>query len=486
MAGHPTRRQLLTLASMGAASMVAACSGAAPGSGGALASQATAYPRSTPPGGSGEGAGSGAGARPRVLVIGAGAAGIAAARQLAEAGVPVEILEARDRIGGRVHTTASWPDLPVDIGASWIHGHQGNPVTEWAAGAGARTVSTSYDSGAVYVASALRAAGVRAHDADRWEAYAARALRAAATRESDRSIDDAIRALPEFARLSASERADLAFYLSGRFESEWGADVAAISAWTVEDGEEFEGEDRLFPGGFSAVLAHAARGIPITFGAPVRRLRVDGPSVRVTTETGERTAEAVVVTVSLGVLQSGTMTIEPGWSASGARALDRLAMGVLSKTFVRFDSAFWPADIDWHEYLGPRAGHWAEWVSFAKVGVPVILGFNSGSGGRRVEAASPEVVASEVHEVLRDMFGSGVPAPRGVLTSAWSTDEWARGSYSVNAVGSTPADRTALGQPIGGRVFISGEATEPDFHSTVHGAVLSGRRAAAEVLETLR
>ena len=332
----------------------------------------------------------------------------------------------------------------------------------------------------------MRAAGLQAHDADRWERYAARALRAAGQRDSDRSIEDAIRALPEFARLSATERADLAFYLTGRFESEWGADVAAISAWTVDDGEEFPGEDRLFPGGFSAVLAHAAQGLPITLSTPVRQIRVDGPKVRVTTQTGERTAEAVVLTVPLGVLQAGTIRIEPGWSASGARALEKLAMGVLSKTFVRFDSAFWPADVDWHEYLGPKAGHWAEWVSFAKAGVPVLLGFNAGSGGRRVEAASPAEVSSEAHEALRDMFGSGVPAPRAVLTSTWSTDEWSRGSYSVNAVGSTQADRAALARPIAGRIFIAGEATEPDYHSTVHGAVLSGQRAAKQVLDILR
>ena len=423
---------------------------------------------------------------PRVLIVGAGAAGIAAARDLRAAGVSVEILEARDRIGGRVHTTSTWPDLPVDIGASWIHGHQGNPVTEWATAAGARTLATSYDSGEVYVASTLRAAGLQAHSADRWERYAARALRAAGQKDSDRSIEDAIRALPEFAGFSTTERADLAFYLTGRFGTEWGADIGALSAWTVDDGKEFAGEDRLFPGGFSAVLAHAARGLSVTLSTPVRQIRVDGSVVRIATDAGERTAEAVVLTVPLGVLQAGSMQIEPGWSASAARALDRLAMGVLSKTFVRFDSAFWPTDIDWHEYLGPKAGHWAEWVSFAKAGVPVILGFNAGSGGRRVEAASPAVVANEAHEVLRDMFGNGVPVPRAVLTSTWSTDEWSRGSYSVNAVGSTPADRTALGRPVGDRIFVAGEATEPDYHSTVHGAVLSGQRAAKQVLDILR
>lgn len=491
MSTTPSRRHILAWAGLSAASMIAAgCTGtstSASPSGGAGPSASGASPDATSGASSSPGSTTAeTGVPPRVLVIGAGAAGLAAARQLADAGVTVEVLDARDRIGGRVHTTAAWPDLPVDLGASWIHGHVGNPVTALAAAAGARTLATSYDSGEVYIAPTLRAAGLRVTDSDRWEGLCARALRAAGNRESDISIDGAVKAMPEFASLTSVERADLAFYLTGTYESEWGADLAQISAWTVDEGEEFTGADWLLPDGFSAVLTHLARGLKVSLRMPVRAVHVEGPQVRVVTDAGERTAEAVVLTVPLGVLQAGSIRIEPGWSAAAARALDRLQMGVLSKTFVRFDSAFWPADIDWHEYLGPRAGHWAEWVSFAKAGVPLILGFNSGTAGRRVEAAAPAAVAGEVHDVMRDMFGAKAPAPRAVLTSAWSTDEWSRGSYSFNAVGSTPADRQALAAPVGGRLFIAGEATEPDYHSTVHGAVISGRRAATEVLDALR
>ena len=81
---------------------------------------------------------------------------------------------------------------------------------------------------------------------------------------------------------------------------------------------------------------------------------------------------------------------------------------------------------------------------------------------------------------LRDMFGDVVPEPIGVQTSAWSTDPWARGSYSYLGVGSEPGDYAALAQPVAELIFFAGEATDPEYHSTVHGAVLSGRRAAAE------
>lgn len=77
-------------------------------------------------------------AQRRVLVVGAGIAGLAAAQRLLQAGAQVTVLEARDRIGGRIWTSQQWPDAPMDLGASWIHGTEGNPLTDLARQAGAK------------------------------------------------------------------------------------------------------------------------------------------------------------------------------------------------------------------------------------------------------------------------------------------------------------------------------------------------------------
>ena len=198
--------------------------------------------------------------------------------------------------------------------------------------------------------------------------------------------------------------------------------------------------------------------------------------VDVHTNAGTIQARAVVVTVPLGVLKRGTISFEPCLPDPHERAIDRLGMGTLSKTFLRFREPFWPVRMDWQEYLGPQHGAWAEWFSMAKAGPPVLLCFHGGDRARWIERADPRVVRDHAMHVLRTMFGRRIPEPVAHLTTGWSQDPFTFGSYSTNAVGSTRADRAALGKPVDGRLFFAGEATEPDYSSTVHGAYLTGAR----------
>lgn len=85
-----------------------------------------------------------------MLVIGAGLAGLAAAREITRRGHHVVVLEARDRIGGRIWTSTTWPDAPLDLGATWIHGVTGNPISDLADQLGARRLVTSYNRAILY------------------------------------------------------------------------------------------------------------------------------------------------------------------------------------------------------------------------------------------------------------------------------------------------------------------------------------------------
>ncbi|MEI2702907.1 MAG: FAD-dependent oxidoreductase [Baekduia sp.] len=436
----------------------------------------------------------GSGCRPirrsvqRVLVVGAGVAGLSAAQDLRAAGFAVEVLEARPRIGGRIRTDRSWPGATIDVGASWIHGASGNPLTEVARTAGARVLRTSYDSGEVYVDRALRATGLTEPDTARWQRLSERALERAGAAPRDISIERAIdRELARRPPLDPAERADLAFFLNSTVTTEFGEAPRRMSAWHADDGRTFgeDGEDALLPWGYDAIPRYLARNVPVRLGVVVRRVDLRPGGVYLATNRGAWLADAMIVTVPLGVLRDESIDFRFSIPPKIAEAVERLRMGVLSKTFLRFERPFWPQDVDWLEYVGPRAGAWAEWVSLARAGAPVLVGFNGGDLGRAVERSARSEVQAEAMRTLREMFGRSVPDPVATRTTSWSTDRYALGSYSATVVGATPADRRALTEPVEERVFLAGEATEPDYSATVHGALLSGRRAARQVRAAL-
>ena len=187
-------------------------------------------------------------------------AGIVAAKRLSRAGYDVQVVEARHRLGGRIHTWRGWQDAPLDLGASWIHGYAaGNPLTPIAHRAGARLVPSSYDSGRVHIDERLRGEGVRPHIA-RWDRIVEDAVHRAAGRGNDVSLRAAVRRRVDGLNLDEFEKDELAFYLNATYTTEWGADPDSLSAQTVDVGKEYgrTGEDAFFPNGYDQVTAHLA------------------------------------------------------------------------------------------------------------------------------------------------------------------------------------------------------------------------------------
>ena len=111
-----------------------------------------------------------------------------------------------------------------------------------------------------------------------------------------------------------------------------------------------------------------------------------------------------------------------------------------------------------------------------------MLGFNAADRGREIEAWSDGQIVESAMKTLKTVFGANIPQPIDYQITRWASDPFAKGSYSYNAIGSTPKMRYALANPLNGQLFFAGEATNRDYFGTAHGAYLSGLRAARDVL----
>lgn len=423
-----------------------------------------------------------AGSAGRVIVVGAGLSGLAAACELRRAGYAVEVLEARERIGGRVHTSRAWKGAPMDLGASWIHESEGNPLTALAREAGARTVATDYDSSIGYGRSGRPFGDAETRRLEALQEQIEAVIEAAQDADTDRPLRAAVEAGLDWPSLSRGDRELAELLLNSTIEQKYSGSLRELSTWWWDDDAGFDGEDVLFPDGFGALADHLARDLDIRTGQPVERIAWDAAGV--TVDAGRRTlrAEHVVVSVPLGVLKSGAIEFTPGLPEPKRKAIAALRMGVLNKCFLRFPRAFWPGEVDWIERVPERPGEWTEWVSFVRaVGQPVLLGFNAADYGRSIEALGDEAIVAGAMRALRQLYGKDIPDPSGHQITRWASDPYAQGSYSFNPVGSHPKMRDDLAASVGGRLHFAGEATARKHFATTHGAYLSGLRAARAV-----
>src|SRR5262245_57554112 len=158
-------------------------------------------------------------------------------------------------------------------------------------------------------------------------------------------------------------------------------------------------------------------------------------------------------------------------------------MGVFNKIFLKFDSVFWDREDELIGYMGSQDEDWPEIVNFHKIaGLPMLLAFSAGTTGEKNELRDNAELVVCLMDCLRKMYGQNIPEPVGHLVTRWNQDPFSLGSYSYVPVGSKQSLRRQIAMPVGNRVFFAGEATAQFFPSTVHGAFLSGRRAAYEIM----
>ena len=434
--------------------------------------------------------------RPRikdVIVIGAGIAGLSAARALADRGVNVQVLEARDRIGGRV-----WTVDRLDLGAQWIHGTEGNPVTTLCRQLGIPLLyvggDSSYlggwenlhllDSGGKPVSLNSKTRSIAVADAIRDEFERWRSARSPG-KSGDLPAAAAFARVMRRRGLDASKAREADWHVRINTRDDWGGFRDTLSALYWEEGYQVYGYgDSAFPDGYGVLAERLAQGLPIRLNTVVSAVSHGGNGVTVLTGNGEFRADAAIVTVPLGVLKSGALKFQPALPRAKRDAIRRLGVGCLAKLALFYDKPFWPHEpyvfglADGADAMSPSLAV-NLWVTHRLPCLEFIVG---GELGQQLERWPLDRAVAWAQAALRRMFGQA-PQPVRTLRTGWTLDPFALGAYSHIPVGATPADLDALAAPVGKRLLFAGEATCRQHWACVHGAHVSGLREAARLLD---
>lgn len=320
----------------------------------------------------------------RVVVVGAGFAGLAAARRLTDDGVDTVVVEARDRIGGRVHPIVLVADVDeigadrrpcdVDAGAGWLQHWDLNPLGRLAEALDLGVVVTDF-----------RRPIERPRPPHQPSSNPAELLDdriRAVTRSGDVSLAAALRgwidALPD------ADRAGVRRALDADIDPESGACHDDLSALGAIDEPGVGNGDRMIVGGYRLLLDHLVGSgtggrLTVRTSRPVTRVAYGATGVAVEGVWGAMTGDACIVTVPVGVLHSGAIRFEPRLAAVHQAALDRMGMGVVEKVLLRFAERWWP-DVPggcFRWFDDPVS--WVEWADVSETcGAPVVAAFIAG------------------------------------------------------------------------------------------------------------
>jgi monoamine oxidase len=440
-----------------------------------------------------------------VLIVGAGAAGLSAALDLSRAGLGVEILEARDRIGGRMFTHHD-PTLnhPIELGAEFVHGLAPEiwlPVQQ-------HNLKSTEVEGDMWcsIDGKLQRCNFFAQAEKILAAMDDEFKDDGDNRSRDESFLDFLAR-----RFPGKDHEEAKRWATGYVSGFNAADPGLVSVcWLVDSrraDEQIEGE-RAFhiAGGYQRLLnifteELNALNVPVHLNTIVRRVGWSAGSVELLTRSQlqeSRVAAArVLITLPLGVLQtSNFVRFQPELPSRKRAALENLAMGKVVRVTLCFRERFWQ---DLHgtsdskslrdlSFLFSRDKFFPTWWTQMPEPVPIITGWAAASAAESLAGMSDSEIFDRALESLSSVLHVEKSRAQSELRAAyfhdWDSDPFSRGAYSYVKVGGEGCQQV-LGSPIADTLFFAGEATDTSGHNgTVHGAIASGQRAAQDILKS--
>jgi monoamine oxidase len=403
-----------------------------------------------------------------LVIVGAGAAGIGAARAAAQAGLSHQVIEASHRIGGRAYTEDLAPGVPFDLGCHWLHTSHINPLVPEADRLGFfidRDFAFSphlWRNGRYATAAECNAYGACFDWADR-----------SAAPPEDRDV------------LSLLDPTSAYFAPYAHvFSVIHAADPDQVSARDVV-AQVIEGGDWPVRDGLGRLMARLGADIPVSLHTVAEEIDWSSRDrIRIRTNRGALTARAVLVTVSIGILQSGLIKFRPALPEPTLAAIDGFSPGVANRIALHFDrDVFGDAP---HNFTIVDGDAEPLAIYIPPFGFNYIVGQTGGRFASHLTRAGQRAATAYVLDRVAAVFGEDVRRHfvRSIV-SAWDTDPWVLGAYASVKPGHFGA-RDRLAEPIDNRLFFAGEAVAMPVVATCGGAYGSGVAAASRIASTLR
>ncbi|XP_072366351.1 lysine-specific histone demethylase 2 [Scyliorhinus torazame] len=434
-----------------------------------------------------------------VIVIGAGAAGLAAARQLQNFGIKVMVLEARDRIGGRV-----WDDhslgVTVGKGAQIVNGCINNPIALMCEQIGSKMhkLRDRCD---------LIEEGGRVADPtiDKCIDFHFNAMldvvaewRKDKKQFQDVPLGEKIEEIYQTfiqesgVQFSELEAKVLQFHL-GNLEYACGSNLQQVSARSWDHNEffaQFAGDHTLFTSGYSAIINKLGDCLDIRLNTPVQTINYSGDDIRIGTANGMLwTTQKVLITVPLALLQKNAIQFYPPLPERKFKAINSLGQGIIEKIALQFPYKFWEKKIQRADFFGHippspnKRGLFGVFYDMDLQGEQcVLMSVISGDAVAVIRNMQEQHVVELCMSILRELFKEEeVPDPIRYFVTHWTKDPWTQMAYSFIKTGGSGEAYDIIAEDIQGKVFFAGEATNRHFPQTVTGAYLSGVREASKI-----
>jgi monoamine oxidase len=416
------------------------------------------------------------------LIIGGGIAGLTAARHLTEAGQRITLLEAHDRLGGRIYTQHT-PQFPVELGAEFVHGRS-QEILGLAAEAAAPIVPVQ--------GSFRRKIKGQWQDSGRLMAKVDQLFAKLPADEPDQSFQYYL----DRSGMDEEVKQQALRYVEG-FHA---ADPSLISARSLrrdtlaEEAIDGDHQYRITTGYDSLVRGVLDRidreRCDIVMNAAVSQIVWRPGQVVARASTTEYQAPRAIVTLPLGVLKSNSVIFSPALPEK-QNAISFLAMGPVIRVSLCFHEKFWERDPQMADlsFLFTDDPEFPTWWTSNPLPYPILTGWAAGpNAGAHAGRSKEEIVRSAVQALVQilEVSESDLRAQMtGSFMHDWQADPFSRGAYSYAAVGGMDAADT-LAKPVANTLYFAGEATNGDgYNGTVHGAIATGMRAARELLKSL-